>query len=65
MDSIEMGHEKAKKLTYVLAFLSPRCIPRTIINKGSPPLDDAELAEALDEDVDELLFVLLKLSLFD
>ena len=65
MDSIEEEMPMAKKVTFVLAFLSPRGIPRTIINQGSPKLENYELAEALEDDVDEMLLCLSKLSLFD
>ena len=65
MDSIEEEMPMAKKVTFVLAFLSPRCIPRTIINQGSPKLENHELAEAIEDDVDKMLLCLSKLSLFD
>ena len=65
MDSIEEETPMAKKVTFVLAFLSPRGIQRTIINQGSPKLENNELAEALEDVVDNMLLCLSKLSLFD
>ena len=52
---------------HVLAFFSPRCIPKTIINVGCPRLKDEELAKILSDkfDVSELLHTLTKLSLFE
>ena len=55
----------ALKITYILSVLSPRCIPRTLINPGSPKLQDEELSEALFNDVEYVLLTLTKLSLFE
>ena len=51
----------------ILAFLSPRCIPKSIINEGSPRLEDEALATALSDefDVEDILLQLTKMSLFE
>ena len=66
MECIREEYPIAEKLTHVLAFLSPRCIPKSIINEGSPRLKDDDFAEALSDDfeVADMLYTLTKLSLF-
>ena len=49
----------------ILTFLSPRCIPKGIINEGSPELKDEILAEAFSDKVDDILLELSKMSLFE
>ena len=67
MDGIEKEFPAAQKLMHVLAFLSPRCIPKTIINEGSPKLEDEELAKVLTNafNVSDLVHALTKLNLFE
>ena len=67
MDAIKEDVPEAERLTHILAFLSPRCIPKSIINQGSPPLEDEALANALADEfeVDGILLQLTKMSLFE
>ena len=67
MEGIIDEFPAAQKLTHILAFLSPRCIPKTIINGGSPELEDEDLSKTLSDDFDvsRILFTLTKLSLFE
>ena len=67
MDGIKKEFPAAQKLMHVLAFLSPRCIPKTIINEGSPRLKDEDLAKVLTDafDVRELVHTLTKLNMFE
>ena len=67
MDAIKEDVLEAEKLTHILAFLSPRCIPKSIINEGTPRLEDENLADALSDefDVDHMLLKLRKMSLFE
>ena len=62
MACVQEDHEEAHKVMQALAFLSPRAIPRTILNPGSPRLSDEGLATALEDDVDEIIHALSKLS---
>ena len=50
----------------VLAFLSPRCIPKVVINSGQPRLRNEELAESLEDEIEiaDIIDTLTRLSLF-
>ena len=52
MACIREEYPVAQKLIYILSFLSPRCIPKTIINPGSPELEDKDLVEFFSDDFD-------------
>ena len=65
MACVEEEHEQATKVMQTLAFMSPRAIPMSVFNPGSPRLSDEGLAVAMEEDVDEIIHALSKLSLFD
>ena len=65
MDAIKEDVPEAEKLTHILAFLSPRCIPKSIINEGTPRLEDETLAQAFSNEVDDILLQLTKMSLFE
>ena len=66
MDLIQTEFPEAVNLMHILAFLSPNCIPISVINEGSPRLND-DLASMLDNDFDkrEILYHMTKLSLFE
>ena len=65
--SIKTECPEAEKIMNVLSFMSPRCIPKRIINKGSPEVNDEELISVLkdEEEVNFLLVNLTKMSLFE
>ena len=67
MNAIREEVPEAEKLTHVLAFLSPRCIPISIINEGAPRLADESITKTLSVKfkVKKILLVLKKMSLFE
>ena len=57
----------AETIMFIFSFLSPQGIPRQILNKGFPEIDNEELLEILDDecDMEELIRVLTEMSLFE
>ncbi len=66
MAAIKEENPTAEKISHVLAFLSPRFIPKTIFNPGLPELQEPDLVECLTDDLDinDVICSLTRLSLF-
>ena len=57
----------AETIMFIFSFLSPQGIPREILNKGFPEIENEDLLELLDDEceMEDIIQVLTEMSLFE
>ena len=57
----------AETIMFIFSFLSPQGIPREILNKGFPEIENEDLLEMLDDEceMEDIIQVLTEMSLFE